>query len=102
MDAKDEKIQLIPEDELALNKIKLLEAKEYLKKMQFKNFYFELSEIIREYLNKRYDIVTLERTTYEISLDLKKIILDKELLNEFLEFFNECDMVKFAKIYTCT
>lgn len=96
-EVKNDKTQHIPEDELALSKIKLLGEKDYLKKMQYKNFYFELSEIIREYLNKRYNILTLERTTYEISLDLKKILPEKELLNEFLEFFNECDMVKFAK-----
>lgn len=94
---KEDKTIAIPEDAIALNKIKLLGEKEYLKNMQYKNFYFELSEIIREYLNKRYNIITLERTTYEISLDLKRILPDKELLNEFLDFFNECDMVKFAK-----
>ncbi len=90
-------IKRIPEDIEALEKIRALQEKDYLKNKKFKIFYFELSEIIREYLHRRYNIYTLERTSYEIMLDLKKILADKKLLESFNSFFAHTDMVKFAK-----
>ncbi len=93
---KEEK-KKIPEDIEALNKIGELLNKGYLEDGQIKQFYFELSEIIREYLHRRYDIPTLERTSSEILKDLEKFIYGAELYKKFYNFFYECDMVKFAK-----
>ncbi len=93
----EKEIRKVPEDIEALEKIKTLQEKDYLKNQKYKIFYFELNEIIREYLHKRYDIYTLERTSYEIMLDLKKILEDKKLLQSFNSFFEHTDLVKFAK-----
>jgi len=92
-----QKIVKVPEHIEALNKIKELQEKDYLKNKQFKLFYFELSEIIREYLHKRFHIYTLERTSFEIMVDLRKTLSDKKLLNSFETFFAHTDIVKFAK-----
>ncbi len=89
--------KIIPEDIEALEKIKKLQQKEYLKNNKFKIFYFELSEIIRGYLHRRYDIYTLERTSYEIMLDIRKIVDDKNTQKLFNNFFRDSDIVKFAK-----
>ncbi len=90
------KENLLPEDIEAFNKIEELVKKELIEKGLIKEFYFELSEIIREYLHRRYEIETLERTSGEILRDLKKI-LNKENFKLFEKFFNDTDMVKFAK-----
>lgn len=92
-----EEVKRLPEDIEALNKIEALESKGYLENGQIKQFYFELSEIIREYLSRRYQIPTLERTTSEVLHDLEKVIYGSELYKKFYNFFYECDMVKFAK-----
>ncbi len=92
----EEKIPILPEDEEAMQKIEELGKKDYLENNQLKQYYFELSEILRAYLHRRYTIYTLERTSYEIIYDLKKI-LNKEMVHEFEQFFNDTDMVKFAK-----
>jgi len=86
-----------PEDIEAMKKIDELVSKQYIEQGMIKQFYFELSEIIREYLSRRYKIATLERTSYEIMTDLNKLLFDKELIKKFDYFFNESDMVKFAK-----
>lgn len=87
----------LPEDVLALNKIDALLNKNYIENGEIKQFYFELSEIIREYLGKRYNISTLERTSSEIMKDLRKLIYEKETISKIEDFFYETDMVKFAK-----
>jgi len=92
-----EEVKRLPEDIEALNRIEEIVSKGYLENGQIKQFYFELSEIIREYLSRRYQIPTLERTTSEILYDLQKVIYGSELYKKFYNFFYECDMVKFAK-----
>jgi hypothetical protein len=87
----------LPEDIDALNKIEQLLYKNYLKDGKIKEFYFELSEIFREYLSRRYNIITLERTSSEILFDLNKIIYDRDIFKNITEFFNDTDLVKFAK-----
>jgi hypothetical protein len=87
----------LPEDIEALNKIEQLLYKNYLKDGKIKEFYFELSEIFREYLSRRYNIITLERTSSEILFDLNKIIYDRDIFKNITEFFNDTDLVKFAK-----
>ncbi len=97
-DIKIKKLEkIIPEDIEALEKIKKLQQKGYLEKNKFKIFYFEISEIIRGYLHRRYDIYTLERTSYEIMIDIRKIVDDKNIQKLFNKFFRDSDMVKFAK-----
>ncbi len=93
---KIDNIPAIPEDEDALNKIEELLAKNYIEQGLIKEFYFELSEIIREYIGRRYKIVTLERTSGEILRDLNKF-LDKKNIKAIEKFFTDTDLVKFAK-----
>jgi hypothetical protein len=64
-----------------------------------KEFYLELSEIVKRYLGQKLNILSLERTTEEFSRDLRKTSLalpDFEMIREFLV---ECDLVKFAKYH---
>ncbi|MDD5066062.1 MAG: hypothetical protein PHF84_03340 [bacterium] len=87
---------ILSEDEEALEKIRQLGTKGYLENGLIKEYYFELNEIIRQYLHRRYDLITLERTSYEIIQDLKKLLV-KDALESYIRFFNDTDMVKFAK-----
>lgn len=84
--------------EIALRRIKELKRKDFLGRGLVKEFYFQLSLIVRRYLEDRFDLRAPEMTTEEFLYSLKDshaLAADhKTLLKEFL--FN-CDLVKFAK-----
>ena len=84
----------IPIDIYYLNKIKELSSKKYLEEDKFQLYYTRLSEILRGYLEHRFDIPALESSTYDLKLLLKNINLNEEWLNDFLRVG---DLVKFAK-----
>jgi hypothetical protein len=74
-----------------------LEARDLIGKGRFKEYYLELSEIIKRYLGRRLKIPSLERTTREFTLDLERSQLlwdQRQVVRKFLE---ECDLVKFAR-----
>lgn len=64
---------------------------------QYKQYYIRLSDVMKVYLNRRFDIETIERTTREILSDIRKIDLSRYGRRRIGEFFDECDLVKFAK-----
>jgi hypothetical protein len=87
-----------PVHETALNALSALLDRNLINKGKIREFYFELSNIVRHYLEDRFYLKAPEMTTEEFLLHLKnsdKLNLEhKSLLREFL---SHCDMVKFAK-----
>jgi hypothetical protein len=65
-------------------------------------FIFELSEIIREYLGARFAFDSLELTTEELVLRLRRRVPIREMrgfvLGEVEGWLAGCDLVKFAKV----
>ncbi|HVV55177.1 MAG TPA: BatD family protein [Mucilaginibacter sp.] len=81
----------------ALNQLKELRDKKLWQQEQVKQYYIELSDIVREYLEKRYSIKTHEKTTDEIFAGLKYADIsdaNRALLRHILVL---SDLVKFAK-----
>ena len=66
-------------------------------KGEYKEYYLRLSEIFRRYLERRYGIQALERTTYEIIIEFRSLALENSEEEVIYHFLDECDMVKFAK-----
>lgn len=62
-----------------------------------KPYYIELSEIIREYLQRRYGFSALEMTTYEIRTELEHIKLPDNLHERLITLLDNSDLAKFAK-----
>jgi ABC-type multidrug transport system fused ATPase/permease subunit len=88
----------IPAHVTATNKLNELRAKKLWQQDEFKQYYSELTDIIREYLEQRYNIKTYEKTTDEIlaSLNNRQIVGEyRELLKKLLTL---ADLVKFAKV----
>ncbi|MBF26151.1 MAG: hypothetical protein CMP49_06560 [Flavobacteriales bacterium] len=84
----------IPIDVYFLNKLSDLKKKKYLESKKYKDFYTELSEIFRGYLELRFNISALESTSYE----LKNMLNDLNIKEQwFTNFFRNNDIVKFAK-----
>jgi len=86
----------IPAHIIALGELESLKTKELWQKEEIKAYYSELSDILRTYIENRFEILAMESTTDEINRDLKNILEsnDRDLLNEFL---STADLVKFAK-----
>ena len=62
-----------------------------------KTFYFELSQIIREFLEHEYFIRVLEMTTEEIREVLPQFEGEKEWEESLMNLLERADKVKFAK-----
>jgi len=86
-----------PAWELAAQELHLLQNLLRQGKIQVKEYYFRLSEILRGYLERRFGIPLLERTTEEISRELEKDFLHPESKTPFLLFLHQSDLIKFAK-----
>lgn len=82
--------------EEALQKLNNLWNKNYIEQGLIKEFYFELTEIIRWYIEKKYEINALELTTEELFLALKKKV-DKSYNIKLKSFLENSDLAKFAK-----
>jgi hypothetical protein len=83
---------------IALRELDKLRAEKLWQKGQTKLYYSKLTEIIRRYIEKRFEIIAMEQTTDEILTEFqtrKSLHRDDfELLNNMLVL---ADLVKFAK-----
>jgi hypothetical protein len=70
-----------------------------IEKGQIKRYYTELSEVIRRYISRRYEVGTMELTTNEIVEEMVEVGVEGEHISHFREFLEECDLVKFAKYH---
>ncbi|MDB5158655.1 MAG: hypothetical protein JWR50_3362 [Mucilaginibacter sp.] len=87
----------IPIHIIAIDKLKELRGKKLWQQEEFKQYHSELTDIIREYLEKRYDIKTQEKTTDEILAALKNREITGEYSNMLQQILVMADLVKFAK-----
>jgi len=86
-----------PPYDIAIRSLILLKEENLPGKGKIKKYYSELSEIIRYYIQGRFDIIAVEATTYELKRRLKHPELPKDKKTTTLDFLNRSDMVKFAK-----
>ena len=82
---------------IALEKLTELDKKALWQNNKTKQYYSELSEIMRSYLEGRFKIGALEHTTEEIIKSLKFAQLSVEQLESLHQILTSSDFVKFAK-----
>jgi hypothetical protein len=82
--------------EVALSKLESLWQKDYITKGLIKEFYLELTEIVRWYIEKKFNVNALESTTEELYNLLKKKV-DKKYNLKLRSFLENADLAKFAK-----
>ncbi len=87
-----------PAHEVAYARLKALVALNLVEQGRIKEFYEQISGILRHYIEDRFDLRAPERTTEEFLAELRNAEVlassDKQTLEEFL---THCDLVKFAK-----
>lgn len=86
-----------PPYEEAVDALKELENKRYLEKGLIREYVFELSEIFKRYIARRFEINAEEFTTEEMIAWSGVSNLDKKYRSSIEWFFRTSDPVKFAK-----
>jgi len=99
-DSPDRRSVIIPRlpHEEAYEALDKLEASNLLQEGEIKQYHIEVSEIVRTYIEGRFDVYALEMTTGEVMDDLRTSGIDADAHYAFEAFLNRCDMVKFAKL----
>ena len=87
----------MPPYEEAIEALALLEAKQYLVKRLVREYVFELSDIFKRYLERRFEVNAAEFTTEEMLDWIKASKLAPEDRKVCEWFFYTTDPVKFAK-----
>jgi len=87
-----------PAHEIAYERLRNLVKEDLVGEGKIKEFYERISNILRHYIEHRFDLRAPERTTEEFLLEIAASevlsVSDKECLGEFL---THCDLVKFAR-----
>ena len=87
-----------PAHEIAYNRLRALVERKLVEAGKIKEFYEQISDILRHYIEHRFNLHAPERTTEEFLAELPttKVLsgTDQERLAELL---THCDLVKFAK-----
>ncbi len=79
----------------ALVAIDNIPVQDWLKKGWWKKYYYTLSEILKRYLERRFEFCAVEQTTTEILRNLRQRKIAQ--YNEFGDFFRVADRVKYAR-----
>lgn len=82
--------------------IKELENAELSDREDFKSFYIELGDAIRQYYESLYNLPALESTSRELLTMLQNGAIDENLIADTRAVLQEADMVKFAKFKPTT
>ncbi len=87
-----------PAHEIAYARLQALVRRDLIKAGKVKEFYEAISDILRHYIEDRFELKAPERTTEEFLFEIKEtIILSQADRKALAEFLTHCDLVKFAR-----
>ncbi|MGH7197178.1 MAG: hypothetical protein ACREH5_00320 [Candidatus Omnitrophota bacterium] len=87
----------MPAHQRAMLELERLQKKGLTQAGRVKEHYSELADILRRYLERRFEAQTLEMTSFEILTLFKEKKLERSLLDKMEELLRNADLVKFAK-----
>lgn len=87
-----------PPEVIAYSELDRIEALNLPAKDQFKEHYTLVTDCLRRYIEGRYEIPALERTTSEIRDSFAVSPTPAERVRDFMKVFMESDLVKFARL----
>ena len=104
---------LRPADEVALEKLDAIKAQKIWKEGKVKEYQTELTDVVREYIGRRFDVQSTEKTSDETLREMEAILVKgqrddvrctkedgKELYEKLRKMLQLADLVKFAKWHT--
>lgn len=90
---------LRPADEVALEKLDEIKAQKIWKDGKIKEYQTELTDVVREYIGRRFGVQSTEKTSDE-TLRAMKPLIEKDLFERLKGMLQLADLVKFAKWHT--
>lgn len=93
----EEIIPVIPYHIIALEKLEKLNQEKLWQSGKVKQYHSHISEILREYIENRYQVNALEETTAEILHGLRLQQISPDVMNKLTQTLTLADLVKFAK-----
>lgn len=104
---------LRPADEVALEKLDEIKAQKIWKDGKVKEYQTELTDVVREYIGRRFDVQSTEKTSDETLREMEVILVKgqsdkvqcskedgKALYERLKKMLQTADLVKFAKWHT--
>jgi len=101
---------LRPADEVALEKLDAIKATKIWKDGKVKEYQTDLTDVVREYIGRRFDVQSTEKTSDETLREVKPLLVNgnlslvngdgKELYEKLRKMLQLADLVKFAKWHT--
>ncbi len=88
----------MPPYEKAISQLEVLRNRKLCEKGQEKEFYTELTEILRQYLEGRFGINAMEMTTTQIKAAVKANSTTRDMSAQMNQILEMADFVKFAKM----
>ena len=90
-------VPLLPPHEEAILALDRIRKEKIWRAGMIKGYYTLLTDTLRRYIERRYDIQSMEMTTAETMLELKNTNADQEVQNQLKHILEVADQVKFAK-----
>ncbi len=87
----------LPANVVALEALRILEAEHVWQRGLVKDYYSQLTDILRMYMERRFTVAAMEMTSDEILSAPAVAVLPKEIKNSLREVLLRADLVKFAK-----
>ena len=89
---------LRPAEEVALEKLDKIREEKIWQQGRQKEYHTELTDVVREYIARRFDISSQEQTSSEILSDIQPVLKErKDLFQMLKKMLSLADLVKFAK-----
>lgn len=89
--------RVLTAEEEALQSLNQLFDSELIRQGKIKEYYLKLSEILRDYLEKRHGVHAIESTTFELLTLLREKEISGLLRNKIKDVLEFSDLAKFAK-----
>jgi len=100
---------LRPADEVALEKLDAIKEAKIWKDGKVKEYQTELTDVVREYIGRRFEVQSTEKTSDETLREIKPLLVNgnlslvnggKDLFAKLSKMLQLADLVKFAKWHT--
>lgn len=82
---------------VALRELDLIRKQKLWQSGKEKQYYTGITDVIRTYIENRYSVNAMEKTSKEIMYELQEKHIEDNLYKDLCDLFNVADLVKFAK-----
>lgn len=86
-----------PAHEVALDALRSLKAEQMWQRGKIKEYHSQLTDIIRVYIERRFDVMAMEMTSDEVLSSSALAVLSRDMMEKLRAILIRADLVKFAK-----